>query len=191
MKSINEMFCDIICLNEGGEAVALQFSDPDGVKSGKSGWSFGVCQFDTRNNQQALACLKECGFTEDEIHGIVDQTINVKPLAAKLKAHADVIERYDMAQLQHCLDAAANFMSNYGIPDADGSGILALADYVNQYGSLGMGAASFFRMLGRPVDAAAVLGFKLNNTKYGKEHPKDCKRRFDNIMAVFNKEQTC
>ena len=187
MKTLNEMFYDIEVLNElgGNLNAALRFSDPDGVRSGKSGWSFAPCQFDTQNNSMALVCLRDCGFTEAEIQGIVKQTIDVKPLNAKLKAHADIIERYSTEQFSYCLNKALNFVLEYGIPVRSPDGILAGADYVNQYGSQGNGAKSFYKSLGRPITAEDVLTFKLGSTKYGREHPADCERRYNNIMKVI------
>ena len=68
-----ELFGQIILANEldGNERAAYRFSDPDGVKTGKSGWSFGRCQFDTKNNPISRQCLAACGFTPAEIDGIV------------------------------------------------------------------------------------------------------------------------
>lgn len=187
MLTLNELFRKVILLNElsGNLAFALRFSDPDGVRSGKSGWSFGVCQYDTQNNPRALDCLRECGLTPQEIDGVVKQTIDVKPLAAKLKAHADIVEKYDIMQLDYCLNKALNFDSDYGIPVVDTRAILAGADYVNQYGSQGNGAVAYYKSLGRPITALDVLNFKLTCTKYGKEHPDDCRRRYDNIIKVI------
>jgi hypothetical protein len=187
MKTLNDMFYDIILLNElsGNIALALKFSDPDGARSGKSGWSFGVCQFDTQNNSTTLECLRACDFTEEEIKGIVSQTIDVKPLEAKLKAHADIIEQYSINQLSYCLNKALNFDLDYGIPVESPGGILAGADYVNQYGSQGNGARDYYRELKRPITAEDVLNFKLACTKYGREHPADCKRRYNNIIKVI------
>lgn len=188
MKSLNELFRDVILANEldNNIAVAFQFSDPDGVRSGKSGWSFGVCQFDTRNNDQALKCLSACGFTQDEIHGIVDQTINVKPFAARLKAHSDIISVYDEEQLSRCLYSAMNFYASHGLPVTDTGAILASADYVNQYGSQGDQFAAFVKGLNRPMIASDVLTFKLDHTLYGKKCPKDCHRRYDNLIKIMD-----
>lgn len=183
-KTINQLFREIIALNELGAESPYIFSDPDGVRSGKSGWSFGVCQYDTRNNTQALKCLAECGFSQDEIHGVVDQTIDIRPLAKKLKDNAAVVERYDLAQLQYCLNQAGQFAEKYCVPLDGTSSYLAIADYMNQYGSMGEGAAAFFRSLARPVTAEDVLIFKLEHTKYGKEHPKDCNRRYNNLIKI-------
>lgn len=186
MKTLNELFRLVILANEldNNEKAALRFSDPDGVLSGKSGWSFGVCQFDTRNNGESLKCLADCGLTQDEIHGIVDQTIDVKPLALNLISHKDTVAKYDEAQLSHCLDSAVNFNNAHCIPVTDTAALLAQADYVNQYGSMGDGFAAYLKGINRPVEAHDILTFKIEHTKYGKEHPKDCQRRYDNLMKV-------
>lgn len=187
MKTLNDLFRHVILSNELEDNLkfALRFSDPDGVRSGKSGWSFGVCQYDTQNNPAALDCLRECGFTEVEIAGVVKQTIDVKPLAAKLQAHADIVEKWDTLQLSHCLNQALNFCTSRGVPLADATSILAVADYINQYGSMGDGAEAYFDALGRPITAQDVLDFKLKITKYGKEHPGDCQRRYDNLIKIL------
>lgn len=188
MKTINELFEQIISLNEGGPDVALKFSDPDGVRSGKSGWSFGDCQFDTRNNPLALDCLRECGFTQDEIDGVVDQTINVQPLAAKLRAHADVVRRYDMAQLQHCIDRAGQWCEKYGVPIGDSAAFLMFADTINQFGSLGGGSAAHIEALGHPATAQDILDMKLT-WKYATQVPggkTDTIRRYGNVMKVVS-----
>jgi hypothetical protein len=189
MRTLNELFRLVILENElGGDLkYALRFSDPDGIRSGKSGWSFGVCQFDTQNNDQALACLAECGFSEDEIQGIVKQTINPKPLCSRLVDNAGIIAKYDEAQLSHCLDSAVNFNNEHEIPITDTSALLAQADYVNQYGSMGDGFAAFLKKLDHPVTASDILDFKLDHTKYGKNHPDDCKRRYNNLMKVVQR----
>jgi hypothetical protein len=183
-KSLNELFYQIILQNElsGNVKAALRFSDPDGVRSGKSGWSFGVCQFDTQNNSQALACLRECGFTTEEIRGIVDQTLDPRTLSGKLDPA--IVEKYSTAQLSFCLNKALNFDTQFGIPVQSPDGILAGADYINQYGSEGNGAVIYYKALGRPITAKDVLDFKLTNTKYGREHPGDCNRRYNNLMKV-------
>lgn len=185
MKTLNELFREVILLNElsGNEKAALRFSDPDGP-SGRSGWSFGLCQFDTKHNDSAIECLKECGFTQDEIHGIVDQTINTKPLAAKLKV--DIVARYDEAQLSRCLYSAMNTATSKGIMITNTGAILCLADYCNQYGSIGNGFADYLNTadIDGDVTPAEIQKFKLT-TKYGREHRADCERRYNNILRVL------
>jgi len=177
----------VIYLNEGGESVALRFSDPDGVCSGKSGWSFGGVQWDTKNNPKAIDCLVDCGFTQEEIKGIITQTIDVRPLAIKLIANKAIIEKYDAEQLKYCIDAAVQFSNKYHIPVSNTECLLALADTVNQYGSLGSGSAAYLQKLGRPVNASDVLAMKLtwkySKTEHGKE---DTERRAANIAKVVS-----
>jgi hypothetical protein len=187
MATLNEIFRKVILANEleNNLNYVYRFSDPDGVRSGKSGWSFGMSQFDTQNNDQALACLRECNFTEDEITGIVKQTIDVKPLFGRLLSNAIIINRYDTDQLSYCLNKAINFDVDFGVQVADVSAMLAGADYVNQYGSQGQGAVNYYKALNRPITANDVLNFKLTCTKYGKEHPDDCKRRYNNLIRIY------
>jgi len=189
MKTLNELFRELILANELSNNIkaALRFSDPDGVLSGKSGWSFGVCQYDIQNNDNAILCLKECGFTDSEITELKNQTVkNMTFMNAQLAQHPDVIAKWDELQLSHCLQKALDFVTVHGIPVESPGGILAGADYVNQYGSQGNGAKLYYRALGRPVTAKDVLNFKLTNTKYGREHPKDCQRRYDNLIKILN-----
>lgn len=191
MKTINELFYLVILQNElsGNKAAALRFSDPDGA-SGRSGWSFGLCQFDTRHNGEAINCLVDCGFTDGEIRKIVEQTIDVRPFSARLIAHADVIAEYDQRQLSYCLNKAIEFNLANNIIMVETAALLCVADYVNQYGSEGAGIAAYFNEIDtkRPVIAADVQHFKLEHTKYGREHRADCERRYNNILRVLEKE---
>jgi hypothetical protein len=190
MKTMNELFADLIFQNEcdSNEDFIYRFSDPDGVRSGKSGWSFGRVQWDTQNNDSALACLSECGFTHDEIDEIVRQTIDVKPFAARLAAHADIITRYDEMQLGDCIESAVNFCNAYKIPVTDTGALLALADTVNQYGSLGNGSASYLRKVDHPITAADILAMKLTwkySTSSHRGHD-DTIRRYDNLINILD-----
>jgi len=188
-KPIDALFRKIIILNELGADLdeALRFSDPDGIRSGKSGWSFGAVQFDTKNNDQAIACLREIGFTEAEIKGVVNQTIDVTPLNKRLAENAGTIIEYDNRQLVHCLRSAERFSDQYRVPLADSAALLALADTVNQYGSLGAGSAAKLLAPARPVTAADILAMKLT-WKYaqeGKRQHDDTVRRHNNIMQIM------
>ena len=189
MKTIEELFRAIIIRNELGADLDLSlcFSDPDGVRSGKSGWSFGAVQFDTQNNDQAIACLRDCGFTDAEIKGIVNQTVDVEPLNKRLQAHAGIIIDYDNRQLRHCLRAAEQFADRYQVPLADSAALLSLADTVNQYGSLGAGAAATLLAPAKPVTAEDILAMKLEwkYAKRGKRQHDDTVRRHNNIVAVL------
>jgi len=186
MKTLNELFYQIILLNElsGNKSAALRFSDPDGA-SGRSGWSFGVCQFDTKHNGEAIKCLVDCGFRDGEIRDIVNQSVDVKPFAARLIAHADTIEEYDTAQLSYCLNNALNAITANGVMAYEPAAILCLADYINQFGSVG---PSFVEWMNKRdtdgITAEEIQDWKLKHTKYGREHMADCERRYNNILKV-------
>ncbi|MDD2899002.1 MAG: hypothetical protein PHI31_09845 [Desulfuromonadaceae bacterium] len=187
MKTLNELFYQVILLNElsGNKSAALRFSDPDGA-SGRSGWSFGVCQFDTKHNGSAISCLVDCGFRDGEIKGIVNQTVDVKPFAARLIAHASTIEKYDTEQLTYCLNNALNAITSKGVMAYEPAALLCLADYVNQYGSIGPAFIEWMNQRDSDgITAAEIQEWKLNHTKYGREHTKDCIRRYNNILKVL------
>ena len=144
-------------------------------------------QFDTKNNDSALKCLSECGFSTFEIQSIVNQTCTATELNSfnkRLVLHYDVIARYDEAQLQHCLAHVAKFTTNNSIPIKDIAGQMALADYVNQYGSLGEHSRDFYRRLKRAITNDDVLYFKSNFTEYGRKHKDDCKRRYLGVIKA-------
>jgi hypothetical protein len=187
MLTINDKFRMLITRNEIGDDNPLEFSDPDGVRSGKSGWSFGGVQWDTKNNHTAIELLIKCGFTPDEIKGIVNQTIDVNPLNGKLKSNAELIEEYDEKQLQYCLNGAGQFAEKYGIAILDQGCLLALADTINQYGSLGSVSAGYLKRLDRPVTAKDVLAMKLTWKYSATEHGKaDTERRYHNLEKVLS-----
>jgi hypothetical protein len=190
-EQLPELFRKIIILNElgGNMKYVLQFSDADGVRSGKSGWSFGVVQFDLSNNVLAAACLRECEFTENEIHGLITQSIDPKPLEQKLRDHADVVERYDQHQLEGCLDRATELLEGAGITPSDDTAFLAVADMANQYSPRTVDKLiAHLGTLGQPFKAIDVLDFKLEHTPYGQAHDGDCKRRYMNVLKVVQNE---
>jgi hypothetical protein len=185
MKTLNEMFYDVILLNElsGNKAAAMKFSDPDGP-SGRSGGSFGVCQHDTRHGKYGTTILRECGFTTSEIEQVVNMSGDMKALAKKLKP--EIVEKYDTIQLSECLNSALNATTGNGVMAVTTGPILALADYVNQYGSIGPAFIEYLNE--KDIDGLTieeVQEWKLKHTKYGREHPKDCERRYKNILKVL------
>jgi len=186
-----ERFERLILANELSNSLAhaYRFSDPDGVRSGKSGWSFGRSQFDVQNNPLALKCLSECGLDDTVIKGIVNQTIDVAPFNAKLRAASAVIDRYDAVQFKACICKAQALVKKHGIVLEGDMALLAIADYDNQYylsdrdkpGYL----VHYLKRLGRPVFARDILTFKLLHTAYGEKAPGDCKRRYTNLVDIM------
>lgn len=183
MKTLNEMFAEVIGLNEGATGdLAYRFSH---AKGGKSGWSFGKVQWDVKNNLSARNILLQIGFSHDEVMAIVNETVDPRQWNARLLAGKDVIDRQDINQLSYCLNQGLNFSTSHGIPVESPGGVLAIADAENQYGSLGEGTATFDKNLGHPVTADDVLAWRLQ-TKYGMECPDDCRRRINNVKQVVN-----
>jgi hypothetical protein len=176
-------FRKVILANEldNNLAFALKFSDPDGVRSGKSGWSFGVCQYDIANNPAAATCLRACGFTVEEIAGLKAQTVDVKALEPKLKAAAATVEKFDTIQLNGCITRAQAILSRRNIQPADDAALLAIADYANQYYLSDIDKPGY----GRAFRAADILSWKLEHTPYGKSRPSDCQRRYDNLVRIM------
>jgi len=180
------VFKEIILRNElgGNVALAYRFSDPDGVRTGKSGWSFGVCQFDISHNPAATLCLRECGFTTDEIAGLKAQTIAIGPMNPKLAASKATVDTWDDKQLFECLTVPYQMLSGDRIKVASQSVNYHVADYHNQfYMSRGGKMHTFLRGLGRPVTAGDIIRFKLG-LPWGKKRPDDVQRRWENIEAV-------
>jgi hypothetical protein len=184
-ETLNEMFDGVILNNElsGILAAAYRFSHASG---GTSGWSFGRCQFDVKNNASVPTLLRKLGFTNEEMNSIITEAVDPRQWNARLVAGSAIIDEADTAQLSYCLNKALNFDTTYGIEVESPSGILAGADYCNQYGSEGNGAVIYYKALKRAITAQDVLNFKLTQTKYGRENPEDCKRRFNGVMKVVN-----
>lgn len=184
MKTLNELFYQVILLNElsGNVKAAMRFSDPDGP-SGRSGGSFGVCQHDTRHGKYGVTVLKECSFTPAEINQVINMSGDMKALAKKLIP--EIVTKYDTIQLSECLNSALNATTGNGVMAVTTGPILALADYVNQYGSCG---PSFIKYLNEKdtdgLTIEEVQEWKLKFTKYGREHKGDCERRYKNILKV-------
>lgn len=182
-----EIFRDVIFANEldNSPAHIYKFSDPDGVRSGKSGWSFGICQFDINNNPAAILCLRECEFTSDEIRRLTSQTLqDMAPMHAKLLAHGEIVNRYDRAQLQECLDVPARLCRESGIAVTT-AGLIALADYHNQfYMSKGGKCHTWLRSLSHAVTPADVYTFK-KTLPWWTKRSDDVKRRHQNIVQIL------
>lgn len=185
--NIIEVFTKVILANEldGSTAHIYKFSDPDGIQTGKSGWSFGLCQFDINNNPTAILCLRDCGFTVDEIDRLRHQTLqDMKPMNIKLLANCTTVDRYDDQQLGECLQVPVNLCKNSAIK-LDPSGVIALADYHNQfYMSRGGKMHNYLKTLQRPVTADDIYQFILT-LPWGLKRRDDVVRRHENIIRIL------
>ena len=187
---LSKAFRKIILLNElgGDESAALEFSDPDGVRSGKSGWSFGVCQFDLSNNGMAALCLQECNFSTAEINALKNQTcFDMASADRRLAAHAEVVARWDERQLADCISRAQNMAALGGWTYFDDRSLLMAADYHNQL-YISKGGSFFNWAKGKGcVSDYDILKFKMGQA-WGIKRPDDVKRRYHNLLKVCAEE---
>lgn len=184
--NLSKIFRDLTVLNElgGKESLALKFSDPDGVHTGKSGWSFGLCQFDIANNGMAALCLYECGFSVAEVTSLKNQTFKDMASANKrLAAHATIIAKWGERQLSDCLNRARELANLAGWTYADDRALLYAADYHNQM-YLSKGGSFFMWAKGKKtISDYDIYKFRINQP-WGQKRPDDVKRRYANLLKV-------
>lgn len=184
---LNDLLRQALIKNELGGNLALvyRFSDADGVRTGKSGYSFGIAQFDIMNNVRAVECLKACGFTEAEIVRLQRQIGPIGDLNDKLAAHKEVVDLFDTAQIDGTIGWVKGISQAAGITYVDEEALIHACDYHNQFDMKPRGKAiTCLADLHRPVTAQDILDYKLT-TIWGKKRPDDVKRRFDNIHKLF------
>ena len=176
---------DVLTLNEVGadEGLPYRFSDPDGIKTGKSGYSYGRVQFDTKNNKTAIDCLRACGFTQEDIDRLLDQSGPIDDLDAKLLAASDVVDRFDKHHTRESVEHCEDLLEESGIQISGIETFLHIVDYHNQlYMSKNGPLHRHLQSLkGHDIIPEDIGGFKLNHTKWGRDRPDDVARRFENI----------
>lgn len=184
---LNDLLRQVLIKNELGGNLALvyRFSDADGVRTGKSGYSFGVCQFDIMNNLRAVKCLEEAGFSEPDITRLRVQSGPIDDLNNKLSVHKGIVDMYDTAQIDGTICWVRGISKAAGVTYADDEAFIHACDYHNQFNMAAHGKAiAYLSKLGRPVTAGDVLVYKLT-TIWGNKRPDDVKRRFNNIHKLF------
>lgn len=178
----------VLFANElGNHAMAAYcFSDPDGP-AGRSGYSFGLCQFDLRHNPRAAAILREAGFLEREIRLLKDQTCTAAELAqfnAKLQAHPKPIIQADDEEIDAILRHTLQVTASADLHLAGEDVLIHLADYHNQFHlSFDGKAVRHFKPFGRPITATDIYDYKLA-TAWGKKRPDDVTRRYNNTVRI-------
>ena len=195
-----QLFARCLFTNEMGgmpASIVYRFSDPDGERSGKSGWSFGIVQYDINNNPNAILALREMGFTTDEISGLKAQTIaDMSAMNDKLAAHKEIIDGWDRKQISECLTWPLYLCNEAGADFSSEETYLHIADYHNQFGmSRGGKMHLWIRGLhGKLLYPEMVRTFKYA-TDYGKKQlakkdpsKDDVRRRYDNIVRIARSE---
>lgn len=173
----------------GYRQLAYKFSDPDGVRSGKSGWSFGLSQFDLANNPMAGECLAVAGFASEEIVGLIKQQVGdvtMAALSARLRTPQvmAIIDDYDNQQLDLVITHTRSVCAQAGLHLADEECFVHLCDYHNQFYVQYSGkCVVYLKRLGRMINSADVLAYKLT-TLWGEKRPDDVARRWNNIHYI-------
>ncbi|QNM15532.1 hypothetical protein [Fusobacterium hominis] len=173
---------DILALNEisGNINVAYRFSN---AKIGKSGYSFGRAQFDTRNNPYAIKFLKnKCDFTDSEIKRLLAMDPDVSDLSVKLYKHRHQIDAYDKLHISSLVSYIGNLEQ---LPDMDEESFIQILDYHNQFHLAHNGKMHRFLKSKKTIVSQDILKFKLEQLKWGKLYPADIKRRWNNIHNCF------
>lgn len=176
----------------GKTELAYSFSDPDGVRSGRAGWSFGRSQFDLSHNPLGRKCLAECGFSEKTIRELIiqDASLDMFELNAELVENFEIIDRYDRENFISSIEHCYWLLVQSKIQLADNETLVHIVDYHNQFFLSPNG--KLHRWLARPevsiVSSEDILNFKLNETLWGRKRPDDVKRRFENIRNLFEEE---
>lgn len=196
IEKLTKLLRDVLFLNEvGGDAqYVYRFSDADGFRTGRSGWSFGVSQFDIAHNADlAPKCLKAIGFTDQEIDFIKKQIYSTQEMArisVRLKEKSSIVDKYDLLHMGETVSLVANLLKKYNCTDVDVDAFLALCDYHNQFcispnGKMEQYVKTVIASEGK-ITFAHVSARK-SATKWGKDRPDDVRRRDKNIKAVASK----
>ena len=174
---------DAIAMNEisGNLSVAYRFSRASG---GNSGYSFGRSQFDVSNNPFVSQFLRnKCGFTAEDINNtLLRLEKDVTELNNKLREHKKEIDDYDLQHIKNMIKYVGGILSDLEVESEET--FIHLVDYHNQFNlSYNAKMHKYLKTL-KFATCENILNFKLNQTKWGKEHPQDVKRRYNNIKRM-------
>jgi hypothetical protein len=186
MQEFTAKIKQMLLLNEcgGDESLIYKFSDADGVRTGRSGYSYGVSQFDIENNWEAILTLMDCGFRPKDLKRLYLQVGSVQDLNIVLEASADYIDEADDRHI-------ADMIKHCNIFNAidDDCTVAMIIDYHNQL-RFDIGG-KLYRYLtglldeGREINPNTIYQFKLNHTAWGRKRPDDVERRCKNTLEVF------
>lgn len=168
---------NVLALNEisGNERVITKFSFAGGI----SGYSFGRSQFDVKHNPSSHDFLiSKCNFTQAEIDRLLNLDKNISDLNEKLSKYRKEIDEYDMKHVQEMIDYVSSLE---GIPDISLKTFVHLVDYHNQFSLSKNGKFHSWIKKKDTLTSQDVQDFKIQQTKWGKEHPQDVVRRWNNI----------
>lgn len=174
---------NIIALNEisGNKAIAYRFSKATG---GNSGYSFGRSQFDVSNNPFVSQFLRnKCGFTADEINTLLSLKKDIERLNEKLKEHKKEIDEYDLQHTKEMIKHSCLLLADLDVENEET--FVHIIDYHNQFNLSKNGKMHKYLQTLNFATCENILKFKLENTKWGKTHPADVNRRYNNIKNFY------
>jgi len=170
----------------GDQSLAYRFSDADGVRTGRSGYSFGVCQFDIENNWDAILLLRDCGFKPKDLNRLYDQDTNVDDLNAKLFKHQLTVDAWDDGHIAESTGWCDGLVFNVACSDSTRA---MLVDYHNQLRFDKNGKLhkyiKWFTSAGGELTPEVIRDFKLEHTEWGRKRKNDVERRYRNVIKVF------
>ena len=189
MKEFSDKIKRMLLLNEcgGDESLIYKFSDADGVRTGRSGYSYGVSQFDIENNWDAIETLRDCGITPKELKRLFIQSTEVDDLNDKLLINCDFVDEADDLHVQEMILRCDCF---HAIEDE-----LTLAMIIDYHNQLRFDiTGKLYNYItdrlneGKTITARGIYNFKLNNTLWGRKRPDDVDRRYKNTLEVFKND---
>lgn len=179
---------EALFLNElgGAESLVYRFSDADGTRTGKCGYSYGLSQFDLFNNWYAIMGLKDCGFTPFDLKELFLQNTSITHLDQKLYRARDIVDRLDNEHIESSMKWCSSLI---GLRNVGPEAFVHIIDYHNQFYMSRDG--KLHKWIETRIDEITpedILNFKLERTKWGQARPDDVIRRFENIAKIFGRE---
>lgn len=169
------------------------FSDADGVRTGRSGWSFGETQLDVANSPYGMLALRDIGFSTEEQQMLKcqDAGLDMHIMNAKLAGNKPMVDKWDDIQLNDCLNWSITLLAVLDTDFIDLAAFMMVPDYHNQMNfSRGGRLYSFLKTHPQPISAAMIADFKYT-TDYGKAQlakhdttKDDVLRRYRNVVKL-------
>ena len=152
----------ILLLNEcgGDETIPYKFSDADGVRTGRSGYSFGISQFDIENNWDGIKALEHCGITPKELKRLFLQRDNIDDISDKLKK--TIVDNLDIDHIIKSLDHCRRLL-----PHRTDLELAMLVDYHNQFYLSPNGKLHNFLKAAKSWNHVDIYDFKRMHTAWG------------------------
>ena len=185
MELFKDKIKEMLLQNEcsGDTDLIYKFSDADGLRTGRSGYSYGISQFDIENNWDAILTLMDCGFRPKDLKRLYLQQGDISDLNNILEASADYIDEADNRHINDMIKHCDIYN------EIEGAALAMIIDYHNQL-RFDIGGRLYcyiqdVHKFGGDITPAIIHWFKLNHTKWGQDRKDDVERRYKNTLVVF------